>query len=133
MSLLATVLAVVLAVVFVVAGLNKFSGSELAEQAPEHLRISVVFYRLAGVLELLGSAGLAIGAVASPFLAGLAAGCLCCLMIGAVALHLRAGDGFGIGAVGSQVAGSADGLSAWAPAAGLGLLSAFTAYLIFTV
>ena len=132
MPLLATVLSVVLAVVFVVAGLNKFSGSELAEAAPEHLKISDGFYRVAGVLELLGAAGLVIGAVAAPFLAGLAAVGLCGLMIGAVVLHLRAGDGFGISAVGNQVAGSAEGLSAWAPAAGLGLLSLLNAFLIFT-
>ncbi len=132
MSLIATVLCVVLAVVFTVAGLNKFSGSELADAAPEHLNISVTFYKVAGVLELLGAIGLIVGVLAAPFLAGLAAACLAGLLLGAVVLHIRAGDAFGIGRVSDQVGGSANGLDAWAPAGGLVILSALTALLVFT-
>ena len=131
-SLIATVLCVVLAVVFTVAGLNKFSGSELAEAAPEHLNISVSFYKLAGVLELLGSVGLIVGVLAFPFLAGLAAACLAGLLLGAVVLHIRVGDPFGATKATDQLEFNASGLEAWAPAAALVALSALTAFLAFT-
>lgn len=114
------------------AGLNKFSGSELAEAAPEHLKISIGFYKTAGVLELLGALGLIVGILASPFLAGLAAACLAGLLLGAVVLHIRAGDPFGAGQASAQLDGSASGLEAWAPAAALVVLSALTAFLVFS-
>jgi uncharacterized membrane protein YphA (DoxX/SURF4 family) len=132
MSLIATVLCVVLAVVFTVAGLNKFSGSDVAEAAPAHLNISTGFYRLAGVLELLGSIGLVVGVLAAPALAGVAAACLASLLVGAVVLHIRVGDSFGLGQFGDSAEGGVPGLESWAPAAGLVVLSALTAALVFT-
>ncbi len=132
MSLIATVLCVVLAVVFTVAGLNKFSGSELAEAAPEHLKISVGFYKVAGVLELLAAVGLIVGVLAVPFLAGLAAACLAGLLLGAVVLHIRAGDPFNPGGASAQAEGSATGLESWAPAGALVVISALAAVLVFT-
>ena len=132
MSLIATVLCVVLAVVFTVAGLNKFSGSEMAEAAPEHLNISVTFYKVAGVLELLGAIGLIVGVLAAPFLAGLAAACLAGLLVGAVVLHIRAGDAFGIGRSSDDASDSPSGVDTWAPAAALLFVSAVTALLVFT-
>jgi uncharacterized membrane protein YphA (DoxX/SURF4 family) len=131
MSLIATVLCIVLAVVFTVAGLNKFSGSEIAQAAPAHFNISTGFYRFAGVLELLGSIGLIVGVLAAPALAGVAAACLAGLMIGAVVLHIRVGDSLGPPS-GEGSEDAVPGLEAWAPAAGLVVFSALTALLVFT-
>lgn len=91
------VISVLLALVFAGAGANKFSQSELAEAAPDHLGITRGTYRLVGVLELLAAAGLIVGAIALPWLGGLAALGLGLLMLGALALHQRAGDPFAVG------------------------------------
>jgi len=128
MSLLATVLSVVLAVVFTIAGANKFSGSALAAIAPEHLNISEKTYRLAGVLELLGAFGLLVGAIAAPLVGSLAAVCLGLLLLGAVVLHIRAGDPFAVGD--GFTKSDATAIEGWAPAAGLVALCWLAAALI---
>ncbi len=99
MSTFPVVLSVLLALVFLAAGAGKFSGSELAKGTPEHLGISPSFYKLGGVLELLAALGLVLAAlgVVPELLGALAAFGLGGLMLGAVALHQRAGDSFAPG------------------------------------
>ena len=128
MSTTATVLSVVLGIVFVSAGLNKFSSSELAEVAPDHLGITRGTYRIVGVLELLGAVGLALGIFGVEFLGGLAAICLGLLMVGAVVLHIKAGDPFAIGKGFAQK--SAESIKGWLPAGALAVLAFVTAVLI---
>ena len=126
--MVATVLSVVLGLVFVSAGLNKFSSSELAEVAPDHLGITRGTYRIVGVLELLGVVGLVLGVVGIEILGGLAALCLGLLMIGAVALHIKAGDPFAVGKGFAQK--SAESIKGWLPAGALAVLAFVTAALI---
>lgn len=128
MSTAAIVLSLILASVFAGAGANKFSSSELAEAAPDHLGISRSTYRLVGVLELLAVVGLIAGIVAVPLLGGLAAIGLFLLMVGAVVLHIKAGDPF---AVGKGFAGKkAESIQGWLPAGALAVLCLVTAALI---
>ncbi len=99
MSTIAVVLSVLLALVFLASGASKFSGSEMAKGAPEHFDISPSFYKLSGVLELLAALGLVLAllGVVPELLGALAAFGLGGLMLGAVALHQRAGDSFAPG------------------------------------
>lgn len=128
MSVAPAVLSVLLALIFAGAGANKFSSSELAEVAPDHLGITRSTYRLVGALELLAVAGLVVGIVAVPLLGGLAALGLGLLMVGAVGLHLRAGDPFAVGK--GFMDKSAESIKGWLPAGLLAVLSLVTAALI---
>ena len=113
----------VLAAVGLLSGAMKFSGSQMAADAPEHLGIPVAQYKLAGVLELLAAAGLVLAAldVVSSTLGAAAAFGFALLMIFAIVFHLRVGDAF---------APSGPGADAWAPAAIVLLLSVVTGVLI---
>lgn len=128
MSIAAVILSVLLALVFAGAGANKFSSSELAEAAPDHLGITRSTYRLVGVLELLAVAGLAVGIIAVPLLGGLAAAGLGLLMAGAVALHVRAGDPFAVGK--GFMEKSAESIKGWLPAGALAVVAFVDAALI---
>lgn len=124
MSTIAVILSFVLALVFLGSGALKFSGTEMAAGAPEHLGVTPGMYKLAGVLELLAAVGLVLAAigVVSTSLGAAAAFGLALLMAFAVGIHLRVGDPF-------SPAGAEPG-AAWAPAATLLLLSALTGVLI---
>ncbi|MFM9055023.1 MAG: DoxX family protein [Solirubrobacterales bacterium] len=128
MSVIAIVVSVLLALVFAQAGQNKFSGSELARVCPGHLGITPGTYRLVGVLEILAAIGLIIGVIAIPELAAVASIGLALLMVGAVALHLRAGDPFRIAP--GFLQRRAESIRGWLPAAALGLLAIANALLI---
>ena len=128
MSVIAIVVSVLLALVFAQAGQNKFSGSELARVCPGHLGISPGTYRLVGVLEIFAAIGLIIGVLAIPELAAVASIGLALLMVGAVALHLRAGDPFRIAP--GFLQRRAESIRGWLPAAALGLLAIANALLI---
>lgn len=122
MSTIAVILSIVLALVFLFSGAVKFSGSEMAAAAPEHLQIDPSTYRLAGILELLGALGLflaAIGVIGTT-LGWLAAFCLAALMAMAVRFHVSVGDG-------AVPENQSDG---WAPAALLCGLCLLTGLLI---
>ena len=109
MSTIAVILSIILALVFLFSGAVKFSGSEMAAGAPDHLQINPSTYRLAGILELLGALGLflaAIGVIGTT-LGWLAAFCLAALMAMAVRFHVSVGDG-------AVPENQSDG---WAPAA----------------
>ncbi len=122
MSTVAVILSIILAVVFLLSGAIKFSGTELAAAAPEHLRIEPSTYRLAGILELLGALGLFLAAtgVLAATLGWLAAFCLAALMAMAVRFHVSVGDG-------AVPQNQTDG---WAPAAVLCGFSLITGLLI---
>ncbi|MGZ4602013.1 MAG: DoxX family protein [Kineosporiaceae bacterium] len=85
------VLAVVLAVVFGVAGTAKILGAPPMRQAARHLGFSVGQYRLLGALELAGAIGLLVG-LAVPALGVAAAIGLGLLLIGAGTAHVAHHD-----------------------------------------
>jgi uncharacterized membrane protein YphA (DoxX/SURF4 family) len=82
-----TVLAVVLAVVFGVAGLAKIAGVPVMRTAARHLGFSAGQYRVVGALELAGAIGLLVGLVV-PVIGIAAAIGLGLLLIGAGIAHL---------------------------------------------
>lgn len=122
MSTTALILSIVLAVVFLLSGAVKFSGSDMAAGAPDHLQINPSTYRLAGILELLGALGLLLAAIGviGTTLGWLAALCLAALMAMAVRFHVSVGDG-------AVPENQSDG---WAPAAVLCGLCLLTGLLI---
>lgn len=127
-SIVEIVLSVLLVLVFAGAGANKFSSSELAEVAPDHLGISRSTYRLVGALELLAVVGLIVGVIAVPMLGGLAALGLGLLMVGAVALHMKAGDPFAVGK--GFMEKKAESIKGWLPAGALAVVCFVAAALI---
>ena len=86
------VLAVVLAVVFGVAGIAKIGGAPVMRKAARHLGFSVGQYRVIGALELAGAIGLLVGLVV-PAIGVAAAIGLGLLLIGAGAAHVVNRDG----------------------------------------
>ena len=122
MSTIAVILSIILALVFLFSGAVKFSGSEMAAGAPDHLQINPSTYRLAGILELLGALGLFLAAIGvlGTTLGWLAAFCLAALMAMAVRFHVSVGDG-------AVPENQSDG---WAPAAVLCGLCLLTGLLI---
>lgn len=123
MSTIAVILSFVLALVGLLSGLNKFSGSRLATETPGHLDIPAGQYKLAGVLELLAAVGLVLAAlgVVTEALGAAAAFGFALLMVFAIGLHIRAGDG---------MLPSEPGEAGWAPAVFVLLLSVVTGVLI---
>jgi hypothetical protein len=91
-SVLTIVLAVVLAVAVLGAGVAKLAGAPAMRQSADHLGFSWPAYRRIGALELAGALGVLAGLVV-PLLGVLAAGCLVLLLALATATHLRRGDG----------------------------------------
>jgi uncharacterized membrane protein YphA (DoxX/SURF4 family) len=89
--LLTVVLAVVLAVAVLGAGLAKLAGVAAMRQVAAHLGFSWPAYRRIGVLEVAGAVGVLAGLVV-PLLGALAAACLAVLLVLAAAVHLRRGD-----------------------------------------
>jgi uncharacterized membrane protein YphA (DoxX/SURF4 family) len=94
MSVAATILSIVLALAFAGAGFAKVSGQQMMLEAADHFGIPRSQYKLIGVAELAGAAGLLIG-IAVTALGVAAAACLTVLMIGAVIVHIRAKDAVG--------------------------------------
>jgi hypothetical protein len=86
------VLAVLLVIVFGVAGIAKIGGAPVMRTAAAHMGFSVGQYRLIGALEVAGAVGLLIGLV-EPGLGVAAAIGLGLLLIGAGAAHLVHRDG----------------------------------------
>jgi len=128
MSTPGVILSVLLALVFAGAGANKFSSSELARVAPEHLGITRSTYRMVGVLELLAVIGLVVGIFAVTVLAGLAALGLGLLLGGAVVLHVKAGDPFAVGK--GFMEKSAESIKGWLPAGLLAVVAFADAALV---
>jgi hypothetical protein len=85
------VLSVLLAVAFLGAGGAKLAGAQQMRDAAQHVGFSFRSYQGIGALEAAGGVGLLIGLAWAPLAIAAAAG-LTILMIGAVAVHLRAKD-----------------------------------------
>jgi hypothetical protein len=88
----ASVLAAPLVAAFALLGAAKLAALPAMRTRAEHVGFTVTAYRRIGALELLGVAGLLVGGVV-PAIGALAAVGLLLLLGGAVATHLRNGDG----------------------------------------
>ncbi|MFF7073783.1 DoxX family protein [Streptomyces pseudovenezuelae] len=86
-----TILAVTLSLVFLPLGLAKIAALPFMRQAAAHLGMSPGHYRVIGMLETAGAAGLLLGLATVP-LGVAAAGGLTVLMAAAAVVHLRHGD-----------------------------------------
>lgn len=113
MEIVATVLSVLLAVVFLVSGLSKIAGPQAGQRRADITRLGLPasVTPVIGLIEVV-AAGLLLAGVASddPDLARLGAGVLVLTMLGAVSAHLRVRDS----------------LAHTAPAAVLGVLAVVT-------
>ena len=87
------VLTIVLAAVFLGAGIPKILGTKTSLRMRDQLQINPQLYRVVGFLEIAAVAGLLIGLVVPVLGAG--AGGLALLMIGAIVSHILAGDAKG--------------------------------------
>ncbi|GGU43695.1 DoxX family protein [Lentzea flava] len=87
-----TVLAVLLAVLFVLLGVSKLLALPRMRELASHAGFSVAAYRGIGALEVAGAAGLLIG-LTVPLLGAAAGAGLLLLLAGAVITHVRNRDG----------------------------------------
>lgn len=96
MFIVAIILAAILGVAFISAGVMKLTGAEAMADAPAHLGISPGLWRIIAILEILGGVGVVLGLAGSLGWLGIAAGVGLALMgDGAFIYHKRAGDGPG--------------------------------------
>jgi hypothetical protein len=98
MSVVAALLSIMLCVAFAMAGAQKILFNPVMSKSAEHLGVTKRGYRRIGVLEFVGAVGVIVGVVAhgSSFLGvvnELAAAGLTVMMLLAVRMHLRRGDG----------------------------------------
>jgi uncharacterized membrane protein YphA (DoxX/SURF4 family) len=91
MELATVIVSLVVAAVFVAAGVAKVTEQPRMVESAEHFELSPRVHRLIGVLEIAGAAGLVLGLLWSP-IGVLAAVGLLVLMIGALCFHVRAKD-----------------------------------------
>jgi hypothetical protein len=87
-----SILAGLMVVAFAAAGSAKLAAVPAMRTKAAHVGFSVSAYRRIGLLEVLGVVGLLVGAFV-PVIGALAAAGLLVLLAGAVATHLRNGDG----------------------------------------
>jgi hypothetical protein len=87
-----SILAGTLVVAFAALGTAKLAAVPAMRAKAEHVGFSVTAYRRIGFLEVLGVAGLLVGAFV-PVIGVLAAAGLLMLLGGATVAHLRSGDG----------------------------------------
>ena len=93
MFILTVVLAIVVALVFGGAGLAKIAKQSAMVAARQHLGIPTALWRVIGILEVLGAAGVVVGLHQDlPVIGVLAAAGLVGMSIGATYYHQRAGD-----------------------------------------
>ncbi len=91
MFVVTIVLAVLLALAFGMAGVQKLIGAKAMRDSADHLGYSHGSYRIIGALEVLGAAGVLVGLAVWPLGVAAAVG-LALLMAGAVVSHLRKAD-----------------------------------------
>ncbi|MEG3632410.1 DoxX family protein [Micromonospora palythoicola] len=92
MTLVATILAVLLALVFLALGTAKTLALQPMRERATEAGFSVAAYRRIGLLEVAGAAGLLVG-LTVPLIGALAGTGLLLLLTGALVVHLRKGDG----------------------------------------
>ncbi|MGH2867694.1 MAG: DoxX family protein, partial [Solirubrobacteraceae bacterium] len=85
------VLSILLAVAFIGAGMSKLTGQSAMRDAATHFGIPWERYRLIGVLEVAGAAGVLLG-LAVTALGAVAAVALMLLMVAALTNHRRVSD-----------------------------------------
>ena len=90
MEIAATVLSIVVALLYLVAGGSKLTGQARQVETAQHLGIAFARYRLIGVPELAASIGLIVG-LWVPAIGAAAAIGLALLMVGATVARARAG------------------------------------------
>ncbi|MEV0031951.1 DoxX family protein [Nocardia sp. NPDC050793] len=88
-----TILAALLAIVLLGAGVTMTLALSFQRDTAAHLGFSVNAFRRIGVLELLGAIGVLLG-LTIPALGALAAAAVVALMVGAAISHLRVRDRF---------------------------------------
>src|ERR1700761_2708923 len=88
------VLTLLLAAVFIGAGIPKILGTKTSLRMRDHLQINPQLYRVVGFLEIAAVAGLLIGLFV-PVLGVAAAVGLALLMIGGIVTHICAGEAKG--------------------------------------
>src|SRR6201995_4359137 len=88
------VLTIVLAAVFLGAGIPKILGTKTSLRMRDHLQVNPQLYRVVGFLEIAAVAGLLIGLFV-PVLSVAAAVGLVLLMIGGIVSHICAGEAKG--------------------------------------
>lgn len=98
MSVVAALLSIVLCLAFAMAGVQKILFNPVMSKSAEHLGFTKRGYRRIGILEIVGALGVIVGVVAHRssilgVLNELAAAGLTLMMVLAVRLHLRRGDG----------------------------------------
>ncbi|MGW3248005.1 DoxX family protein [Streptomyces sp. NPDC001070] len=91
MTTTTTVLAAVLAALFLLLGSAKLAAVPAMRQAAAHVGMTPTHYRLLGALEVAAAAGLLVGLRVTALGAAASVG-LILLMAGAVVVHLRSGD-----------------------------------------
>ncbi|MBF6341102.1 DoxX family protein [Nocardia abscessus] len=89
-----TVLAALLAIIFLASGATMTLATSFQRGNAAHLGFSIDAFRRIGVLALLGAIGVLLG-LTIPLVGVLAATGLVALMVGAVVCHLRVRDRFG--------------------------------------
>lgn len=116
------VLSAVLAALFIATGAGKVLGLGYANKLRDDLHVASNFWRITGVLEWAGAAGLIIG-IWNPALGTIAAFALACLMLGAAVTRLRS----------SRISGSTTGLAQGLAAdLGIAVVVGITCVLIYT-
>jgi uncharacterized membrane protein YphA (DoxX/SURF4 family) len=98
MRAVASILSIILFLVFATSGAQKLIFNTMASQTAEHLGFKKSSFQRVGVLEILGAIGVMVGIVAKKgtwlaVLNEVAAGGLFVTMLAAIVLHLRRGDG----------------------------------------
>jgi uncharacterized membrane protein YphA (DoxX/SURF4 family) len=88
------VLTLLLAAVFIGAGIPKILGTKTSLRMRDHLQVNPQLYRVVGFLEIAAVAGLLIGLFV-PVLSVAAAVGLALLMIGGIVTHICAGEAKG--------------------------------------
>jgi uncharacterized membrane protein YphA (DoxX/SURF4 family) len=92
MDVAATVMSIMLAVLFLTLGTSKLLMVPFQTTMAERLGVSANLYRVVGALEVAATAGLVVGLFWAPLGVAAAIG-LVLLLIGAAGAHRRAGDG----------------------------------------
>lgn len=87
------VVTILLALLFTFSSSIKLLGVPQSLAIRDHLGVTAVRWRLIGILELAGVAGVLVGLVWAPIGVAAAIG-LALLSVGAVAFHVRASDGW---------------------------------------
>jgi uncharacterized membrane protein YphA (DoxX/SURF4 family) len=91
-QVLVVVFTLLLALIYVLAGMARLQRLPASDAVRERLGLSQALWRVAGSVELVGALGLVVGVLAIPGLAVAAAVGMALMMVAATVVHLRAGD-----------------------------------------